>query len=54
MWKNHYVLLMCSFCLPIASFKYDTSESDMKDDKKGTSLNRAAHYHFVKLKGWMF
>lgn len=47
LWKNHYILLIYSFCLPIASFKYDSSEADMKDVKKGTSLNRAAHFHFV-------
>lgn len=49
-WKNHYILLIYSFCLAVASFQYDSSEADMKDVKKGTSLNRAAHFHFVLLK----
>lgn len=30
-WKNHYILLIYSFCLAIVSFKYDSSEADMKD-----------------------
>lgn len=46
-WKNHYILLIYSFCLPVASFKYDSSAADMKDVKKGTSLDRAAHFNFV-------
>lgn len=46
-WKNHYILLIYNFCLAIASFRYDSSEADMKDVKKGTSQNRAAHFHFI-------
>lgn len=46
-WKNHYILLIYSFSLAIESFKYDSSEADVKGVKKGTSLNRAAHFHFV-------